>query len=119
LSPGDKLTLCAPSGLAILPRKHRGKRGEHVEDGPGDDQVVVEHHNGGDQDHAGTQSSEERAEPAIDGHGTQGGVLTEGEFHKHQRKSGNHQHYGEGNEEGSYKILCFNKIINLFGKNVK
>ena len=44
------------------PGNDRGPRGEHVEDGPGDDHVVIEHDDGRDYDHAPTESMEKRTE---------------------------------------------------------
>lgn len=95
------LTDCTPLRFAILPREDAAEGGEHVEDGPRDDEVVVEHDNGRHDDHSIAQAPEQRTEFLVDGDGPEAGVLTETQLHEHQRQTRNHQHHRERNQEGT------------------
>lgn len=72
------LTLGTPFRIAVLPRQVGGpERDEHVEYGPANNEVVVEHHNGRHDDHAVTEATKQGTEPLINCHGTQSGILPE------------------------------------------
>lgn len=89
----NSLTCGAPFGFAVLPGQVvDAERHEHVEDGPADYQIVVQHHDGGHDDHAVAEASKQWTETPVDSHWTEGCVLTERQFHKHERKSSDDQH---------------------------
>jgi len=90
------LTLCTPFGLAILPRQLGAKRGEHIENGPGNYEIIIQHNNGRNDNHAGAQTTKEWTESTIDGHWTKCSILAKGELHEHQRQTRYDKHYGEG-----------------------
>lgn len=95
----------APGRIAGLPRKFTSQGCEHIKYGPGDDEVIVEHDNGRHDDHAVSQASKERAELLVDCHRAETCVLTERQFHEHERQSRYDEHHSEWDEEGASTVV--------------
>lgn len=96
------LTFGAPFRVAVLPRQlvedaHKGHG--HIIYRPRYYQVIVEHHYTRNYDHAVPQAPEQRTESVVHRNRAKSGVLPEGQFHKHQRQTGDYQHYRKRYQE--------------------
>lgn len=81
-------------------RKLTGHGDEYVIKGPGDDQVVIEHHHRTDQHHSVSQAAQEGAEAFVSCHWAKARVLPWGrEYCKRERKKGKREENRRRTEE--------------------
>ena len=92
---------CGISALAAVgPRQLGGEPREGVVDGPGNDQVVVDDHQEGDEQHAVAQALGDGRHPAEHLEGALARVLAQGELEEEEWEAGDQEHGQVGDQEG-------------------
>jgi hypothetical protein len=93
--------VAAEGGVATeLPRERAGEAGEGVEEGPGDDHVVVDDHKEGDDQHSIAEALQPGSHPAEELERPLAGPLAQGQLQEEERKPGDKQHEDIGDQEG-------------------
>ena len=87
------------------PWQRRSKAGKGVVDGPGDDEVVVDHHEEGDHQHPVAEPRHDGGQPGEELEGRDAGVLAQPQLQEEERQPRHQQHGEVGDEEGDTTVF--------------
>ena len=88
-----------------LPGELRGEASKGVEEGPGNDHVVIDGHKERHKQHSVAKSLEGGSHPTKNSGWSQSRVLANGELHEEERQTSQQKHQGVGHEERASSML--------------